>query len=180
MTATLQIKKNRPNYYILIRYRDEVTGKERQKWETTDISVKGNNKRRAEARLKEVLAEYEQGKVDIGKGVMFTVFIMEWLEILRPSIEAVTYDTYKLIIYNQIIPFYEPMKLKLKDITPLHIQKYVNFKLKSVSPNTVRKHLWNLSKCFDSAIKQKLIVFNPVKMGSLSRLTTLPNTSKTS
>jgi len=163
MTATLQIKKNRPNYYILIRYRDEVTGKERQKWETTDISVKGNNKRKAEARLKEVLTEYEQGKVDIGKGVMFTVFIMEWLEILRPSIEAVTYDTYKLIIYNQIIPFYEPMKLKLKEVTPLHIQKYVNFKLKSVSPNTVRKHLWNLSKCFDSAIKQKLIVFNPVK-----------------
>ena len=94
---------------------------------------------------------------------MFTVFIKEWLENLKPSIEGVTYDTYRLIIYNQIIPFYEPKKLKLKDVTPRHIQQYINFKLKSVSPNTVRKHLWNLSKCFDSAVKQKLIAFNPVK-----------------
>ena len=45
----------------------------------------------------------------------------------------------------------------------LHVQQYVNFKLKTVSPNTVRKHLWNLSKCFDSAVKQNIIAFNPVK-----------------
>ena len=32
MTATLQIKKDRPNYYILIRYKDGLTEKERQKW----------------------------------------------------------------------------------------------------------------------------------------------------
>jgi integrase len=85
------------------------------------------------------------------------------LEYLKPSIEAVTCDTYRVIINNQIVPFYEPKKLKLKDVTPRHIQQYIEFKLKSVSPNTVRKHLWNLSKCFDSAIKQKLITFNPVK-----------------
>ena len=93
MTATLQIKKNRPNYYVLIRYRDDVTGKARQKWVATDISAKGNgNKRMAQARLKEIMSEYEQEKVDIGKGVLFTVFIKEWLEHLKPSIEAVTYD----------------------------------------------------------------------------------------
>lgn len=54
MTATLQIKKNRPNYFVLIRYRDEVTGKERQKWVTTDIPIKGNNKRKAEKRKDEI------------------------------------------------------------------------------------------------------------------------------
>jgi len=70
---------------------------------------------------------------------------------------------YKRIIENQIVPFYEPKKLKVKDVTPLHINQYINYKLKSKSPNTVRKHLWNFSKCFDSAIKQKLITFNPVK-----------------
>ena len=123
MTATLQIKKNRPNYYVLIRYQDEATGKERQKWVTTDISVKGNNKRKAEERRKEVLSEHEQNKIDMGKGVLFTVFIVMWLELLKQSIEAVTYDTYKLIINNQIVPFYEPKKLKLKDVTPLHIRQ---------------------------------------------------------
>jgi len=166
MTATLRIKKGRPNYYIVIRYQDEITGKERQKWETTDIPVKGNNKRMAEERRKDVLAEYKKardGSIDMSRDVLFTVFILLWLKQLRSSIEAVTYDTYKMIICNQIIPFFEPMKLKLKDVTSLHIQKYVDFKLKLVSPNTVRKHLWNLSKCFNAAIKQKMIVFNPVK-----------------
>jgi len=166
MTATIRVKKGRPNYYIVVRYQDETTGKERQKWETTDISVKGNNKRIAEEKRKEVLAEYERARennVDVGRDILFTVFILLWLEQLKPSIEAVTYDTYRLIICNQIIPFFEPKKLKLKDVTSQHIQQYINFKLKSVSPNTVRKHLWNLSKCFNSAIKQKLVVFNPVK-----------------
>jgi len=163
MTATLQVKKGRPNYYIVIRYQDETTKKERQKWITTDISVKGDNKRRANERLKEVLAEYEGQKIDLSKDVLFTVFIKEWLENLRPSIEESTYGSYRQVIHNQIIPFYEPKRLKIKDITPMHIQQYVNFKLKSASANTVRKHLWNLSKCFDSAIKQNLITFNPVK-----------------
>ena len=163
MTATVQTKKNRPNYYIVMRYQDESTNKERQKWITTDIPVKGDNKRRAEQRRKEILAEYEVEKIDLSKDVLFTVFIKEWLEFLKPSIELVTYDGYKLIIYNQIIPFFEPKKLKVRDLTPLHIQEYVNTKLKKVSPNTVRKHLWNLSKCLDSAVKQKLIAFNPVK-----------------
>ena len=163
MTATLQVKKGRPNYYIVIRYQDETTKKERQRWITTDISVKGDNKRRAEQRRIEVLTEYDGQKIDFSKDILFTVFIKEWLENLKSSIAESTYGSYKQVVYNQIIPFYEPKKLKLKDITPLHIQQYVYFKLESASPNTARKHLWNLSKCFESAIKQNLITFNPVK-----------------
>lgn len=163
MTATLQAKKGRPNYYAVLRYRDETTGKERQKWVSTDIPIKGNNKRRAEARLKEIVSGYADDKIDVGKDVLFTQFIKDWLENLKPSIEGVTYDTYRLIVYNQIVPFYEPKRLRVRDVTSAHIQQYVNFKLESVSPNTVRKHLWNLSKCFDSAAKQKLVAFNPVK-----------------
>jgi len=55
MTATVQTKKGRPNYYILIRYVDDSSGKDRQKWLTTDIPTKGNNKRKAEAKRVEVL-----------------------------------------------------------------------------------------------------------------------------
>lgn len=40
---------------------------------------------------------------------------------------------------------------------------YVIFKLKTLSPNTVRKHLANISKCLDSAVRQSMISFNPVK-----------------
>jgi len=162
MTGIVYQKKDRPNYYIVLDYTDE-SGKRKRKWVKTDIPIAGNNKRKANERLKEVLAEYEGQNIDLSKDVLFTVFVKEWLENLRPSIEESTYGSYRQVVHNQIIPFYEPKKLKIKDITPMHIQQYVNFKLESASANTVRKHLWNLSKCFDSAIKQNLIVFNPVK-----------------
>jgi len=163
MTATVQIKKNRPNYYILIRYRDETTGKERQKWITTDISVKGNNKRKAEEKRKEVLFELESQKTDLSKDVLFIDFYREWLENLRHSIAATTYDGYSLILKSHILPFFEPKKLKVNDLTPAHIQQYVNLKMKSISPNTIIKHLRNISKCLDSAVRQNIIAFNPAK-----------------
>ena len=65
-------------------------------------------------------------------------------------------------IQAKIIPFFEPKKLKVRDVTARHIQVYVDFKLETVSPNTVRHHITNLSTCFKSAIEQRLITFNPV------------------
>jgi len=162
MTAILYEKQGRPNYYVLLRYRDESTGKRCQKWILTDILVKGDNKRKAEQRRKEILAEYDEQKVDLSKDILFTVFLKEWSENLKPSIKLTTYDTYSLILNNQIIPFFEPKQLKVRDLMPIHIQQYINFKLKTASPNTVRKHLWNISKCLDSAVKQKLIATSPM------------------
>ncbi|MDR1739374.1 MAG: phage integrase SAM-like domain-containing protein, partial [Bacteroidales bacterium] len=154
MTATVQTKKYRPNYYILVRYQDEKTGKERQKWVTTDIPVKGNNKRKAEERREEVLAEYKRQRVDLSKDALFTVFMEQWLENLKFSIAPTTYDAYSLTLKAHINPYFESMRLKVKEITPSHIQNYISFKLEKVSPNTVRKHLANISKCLDSAVRQ--------------------------
>ena len=153
MTATLQVKKDRPNYYILIRYKDELTGKERQKWITTDISVKGNNKRKAETRLKEVLIEFLREQTDFSKNGLFIDFMREWLENLKPSVEETTHERYVLIFKKYIIPFFEPKRLKVKEITPVHIQQYINFALQKVSANTVHKHLANISRCLNSAVR---------------------------
>jgi integrase len=162
-TGSLQIKKNRPNYFVVIDY--YAGEKRKQKWVTTDIPVKGNNKRKADARLKEVLAEYNRLGIDISatKSILFTDYLKQWLEDMKPSIEAVTYDTYKLIVYKQILPFFEQYSLKVQDVTPSHIQRYVNYKLETVSANTVQKHLFNLSKCFDKAVRDNMLAFNPVK-----------------
>ena len=169
MTATVRTKNGRPNYYITIRGFKDGTGKNKDRWISTDIPIKGNNKRKAEEFRKKVLAEHE--KMDelyneitaTGMDVLFDIYLYSWLEDLKQSIDIVTYDTYRLIVHNQLIPFFSPKCLKLKDVTSLHIQDYIKFKLDKVSPNTVRKHIWNLSKCFDTAIKQNLIKFNPVK-----------------
>jgi len=173
MTASLQIKKNRPNYYVVLAYKDEISGKNKTKWITTDIPVKGNNKRLATDKMKEILSEYEQKEqhnIDLSADILFTAYLREWLEGYKNSIDPVTYHTYRLIIHNQVMPFFEPKKLKLKDVTPLHIQQYINFKLEKMSPNTIRKHMWNISKCMDSAVRQNIIIFNPVKRVDMPKM----------
>ena len=162
MTATLRIKKDRPNFYAVIRYVD-ASGKQREKWETSDIPVKGNNKRRAVKWKDEMLARHKQEGVDLSKNIPFVGFMAKWLENHRSAIEGSTYEGYRVIFDKHIIPYFEPKKLRVKDITPTHIQQYINHCLKTLSPNTVRKHLANLSKCMDSAIRQNIIAFNPVK-----------------
>lgn len=47
MTASLQTKKDRPNYFVVLAYKDIATGKNKTKWISTDIPIKGNNKRLA-------------------------------------------------------------------------------------------------------------------------------------
>ena len=60
----------------------------------TDVPVKGNNKRKADARLKEILARYGDASVDFSKDVPFTDFYGEWPETHRHSIAPTTYDSY--------------------------------------------------------------------------------------
>ena len=139
-------------------------GKRTRKWIYTDIPVKGDNKRKAKARLQEILAEYNSDCVDISKDAYFAGYIVNWLEILKHSISPTTYDTYKMILNTHILPYFEKKKLKVADVTPAVVQQYVSFKLKAgLSANTVRKHLANISKCLDSAVKQNIIAYNPVK-----------------
>lgn len=162
MTASIQMKKGRPNYYIVLAYKDEHNGKNKTKWVSTDIPVKGNNKRRVEERRLEILAEYQEAKIDLSKDILFVDFFKLWLENMEHSLAPITHHTYTLIMEKHIIPFFTAKNLRLREIKPAHIQAYVNLKLKTLSANSVLKHLWNLSKCFDAAVRQNLIAFNPV------------------
>jgi len=164
MTATVYAKKGRPNYSIILRYKGE-TGKEQTKTITTDLPIKGNNKRKAEKLKDEILAQYMKDKVDIGKDSLFTDFIKDWLETRRKTgkIQQTTHDSYVMTLNAHILPFFEPLHLRLKEIEPRHIQNYVNKKLERVSVNTIKKHMANLVACLDSAVKQNIIPFNPAK-----------------
>jgi integrase len=86
-----------------------------------------------------------------------------WLDCLKHSIAATTYDGYNVVLKAHILPYFEPKRLKVKDLTPAHIQQYIDFKMASISPNTIIKHLMNISKCLDSALRQNLLAYNPVK-----------------
>ena len=55
ITASLQEKRN--IYQVVLSYRDN-NGKRKQKWISTGISVKGNNKRLANEKLEEIKQHY--------------------------------------------------------------------------------------------------------------------------
>jgi len=162
MTGSIQTKKGRTNYFAVLNIYDDF-GKRKPKWIDTGITVKGNNKRKADAKLNEILVEYNTAKIDLSKDIVFTEFMTNWLENLKYSIAETTYDGYSLVLKAHILPFFESKKIKVRDLTPAHIQQYVNFKMKSLSPNTIIKHLRNISKCLDSAVRQNIIAFNPAK-----------------
>ena len=163
MNGTIQTKTGGKNYYAVVEGLDE-NGKRKQRWISTGVPVKGNNKRKAEARLKEIVAELEESGVGINKDVYFTDFLEQWLENLKISIASTTYRSYSYTMSGHLLPYFKPKRLKMKDVTPAIIQKYVADKMSNgLSPNTVRKHLVNLSKCFDSSIKLGMLSVNPVK-----------------
>ena len=64
MTGSLQIKKG--NYYAV--YRDD-SGK--QKWIPLNLSAEGNNKRKAQQKLRDVLAEAEKNRSVITSNIQF-------------------------------------------------------------------------------------------------------------
>jgi len=169
MTGSIQTKTGGKNYYAVISYYDE-DGKRKQQWMNTDVPVKGNNKRKASAKLQEILAEYGEGGINPTKDVFFADYMAQHLETLKISIASSTYDGYKIILNSHILPYFKKRRLKVKDITPTIIQKYITDKMNDgLSPNTVIKHIRNISKCLDSALKQRVITYNPVKMVELPK-----------
>ena len=101
MTGSIQKKKNRKNYYAVINIYDD-NGTRKPKWIDTGIPIKGNNKREANAKLKEILAIYEAG-VDLSNEILFVDFMAQWLEtrLNTKAIVPTTYDGYKLIFESQ-------------------------------------------------------------------------------
>jgi len=160
MTGSIQEKKGRKYYYaVLNTYNAE--GKRKLKWINTGIPVKGNNKRKANEKLKELLVDNSRYNIDPTKDVYFNDYMLHWLEMLKISISPNTYESYRHILQLHIAPFFRGKKLS--EMTSFVLEQYISEKLKVVSPNTVRKHLVNISKCLDTALRQNIIMYNPVK-----------------
>ena len=168
MTGSIQTKNGRKNYFAVLNFYDN-SGKRKQKWIDTGIPIKGNNKRRATSKLNELITTYGESCIDFSKNILFIDYFKLWLDTAKINIAPTTYDTYEMIMNTHITPYFANKKLYIVDLAPTHIQQYVNEKLESLSPNTVRKHLANISKCLDSAVKQNIIAYNPVKRIEMPR-----------
>lgn len=156
MTGSLQEKNNK--FYVVLNYK--VEGKRKQKWISTGLDIK-DNKRKAIQKMNDILKEYNDEKLIGTSKMLFSDFMLEWLEIVKPSIRASTFCAYERVVKGHIVPYFKKSNLKIQDLKPLHIQKYYTEKLKEVSGNTVIKHHANIHKALSYAVTIELIQHNP-------------------
>ncbi len=166
MTASLRIKDNR--YYAVINYKEGA--KYKQKWISLHMPTK-NNKRKAEEKLLEIKAEFEENYIaKIHEDMPFVKFIEQWLEQKKPFIELSTWEGYEIYATKHIIPFFKPKKLSIKEVKPLHIQEYYSYKYSNgradgkeggLSIASLKKHSIILKEVLQEAVLYEYIERNP-------------------
>ena len=133
-------------YQIILNYKD-AKGKYRTKSVSTGFPVRGN-KKRAEDMLQAERKKFEQGPANDNKDVLFSDYLLSWLDMMKNSIEITTYGSYFYIVKNHIVPYFKEKKLLLRDVKPKHIQDFYQYELndKGVSANTVIHYHANIRK----------------------------------
>ena len=117
--------KDNGKWVVRARVSDPRTGKTRQLSKTTGLSVAGNNKRRAEEMMKDIVAKWDH---DINSGLVtshdpkFSECVEKWLEAKEMQVRPNTLRSYALPAHSRIIP--QLGDLKVSEITRRHILNY--------------------------------------------------------
>ena len=149
---------------MILSYTDE-NGERVTPTKSTGLPVKGN-KKRAEAMLndwrksEEIALEKRKAsgslkKLSRSQEILFTQFMLDWLEMMKNSVEVTTYAAYALGIKNKINPYFDARfpALTLSQLTPKHIQDYYSWEMNenNVSANTVIHRHANIRKALQYA-----------------------------
>ncbi len=163
MTGSLQIRNGK--YYAV--YRND---KGKQKWVLLDIPASGNNKRKAQLRLREVLAEAEKGRDVVTSDILFVDWMLLWLDQKKPDVVKGTYEGYQLYLDKHIIPYFKPKNLTLSKLNAQHLQGYFNTKVKEgQSACTLHKHNAIINGSLKEAVQKDIILSNPVDKVTLPK-----------
>ena len=168
------LREKRGIYHMILSYTNE-NGERVTPTKSTGLPVKGN-KKRAEAMLndwrkseeialKKRRANGSLKKLDPNQEILFTKFMLDWLEMMKNSVEVTTYASYAQAIKSKINPYFDARfpALTLSQITPKHIQDYYTWEMteNNVSANTVIHRHANIRKALQYAFKTGLIDINP-------------------
>ena len=154
-------------FYVVLNYRDE-NGKRKTPWISTNLPVKGN-KKRAETFMMDVRRNFVPPNVQrieereaMQKGdILFTDFLLKWLRVAKSTVKLTTYASYEMMATRIIIPYFETLNIKLKELTTEDIQEFYNAQLERVSANTVIHYHAVIHRALKYAVKIKTIQSNP-------------------
>lgn len=154
-------------FYVVLNYRDE-NGKRKTPWISTNLPVKGN-KKRAENFMMDVRRNFVPPNVQrieereaMQKGdILFTDFLLKWLRVAKSTVKLTTYASYEMMATRIIIPYFETLNIKLKELTTEDIQEFYSAQLERVSANTVIHYHAVIRRALKYAVKIKTIQSNP-------------------
>lgn len=169
-------------YYMVLSLPDPVTGKKKPVWFPTGLKLKGN-KTQANKMLQKARREATKGILpprpkagksdqdylpvvaagDLRSSMLFSQYILYWLQANRTTWEETTYAAYYGVIVHAIAPYFEERLIPLDKLTTMDIQNfYSSLKQKGDSGNTILHYHANIRKSLADAVKKyKLIPYNP-------------------
>ena len=154
----LTLKNGR--YYAVLNYRN-AGGQRKTKWISLGLSEKGN-KRKAEAELARLRAEFEPPKEvgDLSSDMLFADYLLEWLEIAKGRLAVATYSSYAAMIKKTVGPYFRQRNLTLRELEARHLQMFYSEMLRKVKPNTVIHYHAIIHSALKYAVKTDMLVQN--------------------
>ena len=148
------------NYYAVLNYKN-AEGKRKTKWISLGLPEKGN-KRKAEAELAKLRAEFEVPEEvgDLSSDMLLADYLLEWLEIAKGRLAVATYCSYTAMIKNPISPYFRKKKLTLRELEARHLQMFYSEQLKKVKPNTVIHYHAVIHSALKYAVKTDMLLQN--------------------
>ena len=187
MKTTGSVQEKNGRFYFVVNLYD-ANGKRKIKWISTGLTVRGN-KRKAESMLREVLLHYDEtGELPTGRGgayekvdaktakplpqhlqpvskseMLFLDYLNEWVQVHKASIQPATFISYNRMITGRITQYFEPLGLKLCEVTPQVLDEFQEkILLEGYTTNTVIHYHAIFGKAFKDAVRKDYLATNPM------------------
>ena len=187
MKTTGSVQEKNGRFYFVVNLYD-ANGKRKIKWISTGLTVRGN-KRKAESMLREVLLHYDEtGELPTGRGgayekvdaktakplplplqpvskseMLFLDYLNEWVQVHKASIQPATFISYNRMITGRITQYFEPLGLKLCEVTPQVLDEFQEkILLEGYTTNTVIHYHAIFGKAFKDAVRKDYLETNPM------------------
>lgn len=152
-------------YYVDIIYIDPITGNKTRTTKGTGFKATEFNKALAYLKAVELKEEYQRITDQEPSEILFSEYMVKWLDYIKNYVKPNTYRTYEMYTLNHIAPYFRDKKIKLKDLKALHLEQYLSDKHNSgLSSRTVSHHKAIISNALNEAKREELITINPVEL----------------
>lgn len=165
-----ELKNGRVVYRIVIILGQDKNGKRLVKNLTYSVNQNATAKQQEKEALKYAMEIEDKIKYghdcDVDK-MLFDEFADKWLEDIKVVVAYSTYESYKLLVDNKIVPYFKSYKLSnIK--TPL-VEAFYKTLTMAYSYGTIKKCSNVLSGMFKTAIRWDMIEINPCQNARLPK-----------